>query len=195
MVKINKVLISRRLFLGIPVILLLILTGGASADVHQGWTSGGQGGNLDFGTGLLKMTFSHGEPFDPWIENDAAIKTEKVHYLAMRIRLTDAPSPVPFAFYIRPSEDGGSWNPKCIEFSVVPTGDWQIIRTNISSNLWQGEQQIRIDPAEREHTPQNADKYLKTVMEIEWIALTDNSDFDDSSIKETDIVWKFTSKK
>ncbi|MHC4123851.1 MAG: DUF5722 domain-containing protein [Planctomycetota bacterium] len=138
-------------------------------DMSQGWLMGGYnwptGGKMNFKEGIMKITFFQpaGHDFDPYIFHRTTIPADKVKHLAVRMRVTNAPSSI-----------------------------WQIVRydlSSISNNFWNGKRLFRIDIPEVTTNPSD---YMKTIIEIDWIAITDNPAFDGSSKNKDDFVWDFT---
>ena len=164
-------------------------------DISQGWLMGGYewptGGKMTFKNGKMKITYfkPSGHSFDPYIFNRSNIPADKVKHLALKLRFRKAPSPTLIGIY---TFSGGKKGYGSV--NVTPTGDWQIVRFNmaaISNNFWQGMRTFRIDLPE----PTNnaiSDEYMQTIVEIDWIALTNNSTYDGSSVGNDDYIWDFT---
>ncbi len=166
--------------------------GEVADDVEDGWYTEGNGSSYTVSGGVMNISFSNptnGQPFDPIIRNERYyVQSSKVKYLTIRYRMSvEVSGGMNFGVFAWPL-DGGTYG--YTSLNIPTTTTWQTIRiplTNMGAN-WSGRRTIRIDPIDGEV---NANRFLNSIMMVDWIALTEENTYSGGNVKPGEIVWDF----
>ena len=132
-------------------------------------------------------------PFDPQIVNGIVFDSSRVQHIAFRINITNHPANVTFCCYsfLSNGEILGTYV-KTHNVVISPTGDWQIVRIDLANKqsgpgTFTGNRRFRIDIQDSPYS-----QYASTLIEIDWISLTNNPNWNGYTRHTTDVLWDFT---
>lgn len=158
---------------------------------HQGWALTGFGGALSFDNGNAEITFVDpgADPFDPNISYTAPVQAGLVDQLAIRLRYTnpDDGSAFPVGAFTFP-QDYSSFG--YASTTMSPSTEWQILRIDLSTaapTTWEGTRWLRLDIPDAGSFAQ----FENALVEIDWIALSNDPTFDGTVVDGNDLLWDF----
>lgn len=158
-------------------------------DDSEGWFASGYGMTQSLMGDTLRLNFINPSPsaFDPYCTNNRLVNATHAQNLTLRLRMTGTTAlHACQAFGFTTAGQLGVRN-----FSFFPTGNWQIVRvpmTGFTGQPWTGERSLRIDFFSGAGW---SAAYQNVAIDIDWIALTDESTYNGSGEAGDDVVWHF----
>ncbi len=156
----------------------------------QGWTLGGAGGVLAAQDGAMHITFTDpgAAAFDPYFAHSFSFDPATTPWLVMRIRYTNPDlDSMNFGVYLFPASGGFV----SASFILQAGPDWQVVAYDMrAASPPAGMATMRFDLAENQHALKT--EFLNAVVDIDWIAITDNAAYDGHEPSAAARHWSFT---
>lgn len=154
-----------------------------------GWAPTGNGQRASVENGQLVIRYFQppaGVAFDPYIETGRLVDADEARYLRFRAQFVGAPASFQAAVYNFASDFSGVAN---IATTITNTGQPQITTIDLSNmgSAWSGERYIRLDLPELAGSA----AWTSATVRIDWLALTNDLDFDGSDPDSAYRFWSF----